>query len=362
VDSAGIAALRLHNQFLSRPTNLTPAQIVRWQGAMQAQEFGPAKWSIAQRIAGCTEADVDRALDAGKILRTHALRPTWHFLAATDIRWVLELTAPRVHQLNAAMYRRSGLDDARFARCHAVIESALAGGRHLTRKELGAHLDGAGLDASDGLRLGYIMMHAELVGLVCSGPARGKQQTYGLLRERVPGAESMQREEAVAKLVRRYFTSHGPATANDFARWSGLTVADARQGIEASAGSIRSTRFEGRDLWYVEPGEPISRELSPPAHLVQGYDEYLIGYGELREIYHPHWEQMLARVNPFLHAVLIDGQVAASWKRTIRKADVLIEVQPHRTLSGTEREAVAHAAEAHGHFLGLPSTLTFSSM
>jgi hypothetical protein len=361
MNRAEIAALRLHNQFLAGQSTLTPVEIVRWQGAMQSQEFGPAKWSIGQRIAGALDTDTQRALDAGEILRTHALRPTWHFVSAQDIRWVLELTAPRVHQLNAAMYRTLELDDALLGRCHDLIAAALAGNRHLTRKELGAALAEAGIDAANGLRLGYIMMHAELDGLVCSGALRGKQQTYALISERVPQSKSLPRDEAVVELVRRYFTSHGPATANDFARWSGLTVADAKRGIEALGSALVSVSYKGRDLWFRPPEGPIATGSSPAAHLVQGYDEYVIGYGDFREIFNPRWERMLSLTNPFLHAVLIDGQVVASWKRAIGKSDLLIEVNPHRDLSPVEREAIRAAADAHGGFLGMTASLAFRS-
>jgi hypothetical protein len=201
---------------------------VRWLGAAQSQDYHPAKWSVAERTGGVGDATMDRAFADGTILRTHILRPTWHFVLPADIRWLLQLTAPRVHALNAYPYRRLGLDDAVLAKSAALLAGALRGGNQRTRKELGAVLEGAGV-ATDGFRLAYILMHAELNGLVCSGAPRGRQHTYALLDER---AERRTRDEALAKLTLRYFTSHGPATAKDLRWWSSLTAADVATGLE----------------------------------------------------------------------------------------------------------------------------------
>jgi hypothetical protein len=357
MDNADILRCRLHNQRLSTPTTETPADVVRWHGAMQSQEFGPAKWGIGQRIVGTTEPDIARAFDAGEILRTHALRPTWHFVAAEDIRWILELTAPRVHQLNATMYRRLELDDAVLMKAHAGISDSLQGGHHRTRTDLADYLKCAGIEAA-GMRLGYIMMHAELDGLICSGAMRGKQHTYALISERAPQAKSMPRDEALAELVRRYFTSHGPATAKDFARWSGLTIADTKRGIEMLGQELVSGTVDGRTYWFAELPAEIAIEPSPSAHLLQGYDEYTIGYGESRDLYNPYFERFINR-DSYLHSVIIDGQVAAAWKRTLKKSEVQIEIAPYRDLSEEEQTAVQVAASAHCRFIDLPGVVSF---
>ncbi len=210
---------RLHNQLLIQHPFDQPNEVVAWLGAVQAQEYGHAKWALGMRLPGATDVDVERAIAEGSILRTHVMRPTWHFVTSADIRWMLELTGPRVHALNAYYYRQQGLDDALFARSNAVLAKALAGGNYLTRPELQAALAGAGIVADGGLRASYLMMRAELDMLICSGPRRGKQFTYALLDERAPAASSLPRDEALAELTRRYFTSHGPATLKDFAWW-----------------------------------------------------------------------------------------------------------------------------------------------
>src|SRR5215204_6450301 len=215
-----IPAYRLHNQRLSTPNFKTPQAVVQWLGAVQAQDYAGAKWALAQRMTDATDAALDQAFADGSILRTHLLRPTWHFVTPQDIRWMLTLTAPRVHAVSAYMYRQSGLVKAVFKKSNAILEKALQGGKQLTRTELATALDKAGISA-DGFRLTYLMMYGELEGLICSGARRGKQFTYALLEERVPSVKTINRVEALAELISRYFATRGPATLADFTMWSG---------------------------------------------------------------------------------------------------------------------------------------------
>ena len=229
----------MHSQRLASGHFERPAEAVQWLGAMQAQEYAEAKWSIGERVDGCTDADVEEAFARGEILRTHLLRPTWHFVTPADIRWMLRLTAPRVHAANRYSYRKYELSSETLGRSHEVIAAALAGGEPLTRPELADGLAQGGIVA-DGLRLGYILMHAELEALVCSGPRRGKQHTYARFESRVPESPELAREEALGELALRFFRSRGPATIRDFSAWSGLTMADARAGREMVADRLDS--------------------------------------------------------------------------------------------------------------------------
>jgi len=215
-DALATVRRRLREQRLAGPPAATPADVVRWLGAVQAQEFAEAKWSLAERGDGTDDA-VEASFARGEILRTHVLRPTWHFVAREDVRWLLRLTRPRVHALNRFMYGKLGLGADVLARGQAELARALAGGEALTRRELAGRLAAAGLPAA-GLALGYVLMHAELEEVICSGPRRGRQQTYVLLDDRVPGGgPELPRERALAELAQRYFSSHGPATIRDFA-------------------------------------------------------------------------------------------------------------------------------------------------
>ncbi len=224
---ADIIHSRLLNQQIANSYFQQPGELVEWMGAMQAQEYAMAKWAIGLRIPGSTDAMVESAFNKGGILRTHLLRPTWHFVSPTDIRWMLALSAPRINAIGAYMYRQLKLDNAIFRRSAAVLLKTLEGGKYLTRTELQEALKQKKIIA-DGLRLGYIMMHAELEGLICSGPRQGKQFTYALLEERVPPVPALTRDESLALLAKKYFSSRGPATTIDFATWSGLTITDSK--------------------------------------------------------------------------------------------------------------------------------------
>ena len=222
-----IAQQRLIKQRLAADHFEKPAEVVDWLVAVQAQDYAGAKWALGLRLHDAHDADLDRAFNAGSILRTHVMRPTWHFVTPIDIRWLLTLTAPRVHAANAHRYRELELDDATLKRSRKVLTKTLQGGQHLTREELGEALENAGIAEAKGQRLAYMVMAAELDGLICSGPRRGKQFTYALLEERVQPGATLTHDEALATFTRRYFTGHGPATVQDFAKWSGLTIADA---------------------------------------------------------------------------------------------------------------------------------------
>ena len=221
-----------------------------------------AKWSVGQRTSGFDDAGMQRAIDEGRILRTHVLRPTWHFVAATDILWIQALTAPRVHAFNASYYRGHGLDDQHAARAAKAFTEVLRGGNHLTRKELSAALAKVGIDAT-GNRLAYIVMRAELDGLIANGAMRGKQHTYALISERAPDAVTMEPDEALAELTRRYFTSHGPATVKDFSWWSSLTATQIRRGLELVGSALVSEKVDRHTFWYAPSPPPVA---GPVAH------------------------------------------------------------------------------------------------
>jgi hypothetical protein len=335
-----------------------PQDVVSWLCAVQSQDYGPAKWSIAQRTAGVGDADIDRAFADGAILRTHVLRPTWHFVAPADIKWMLQLTAPRVHALNAYMYRQLELDDAVLKKCNQLLVGALRGGIQLTRKELGAVLEGAGV-ATDGLRLAYVLMNAELNGIVCSGALQGKQHTYALLDERAPRAQELAREEALQALVLRYFTSHGPATAKDLKAWSSLTAADIREALEMLEPRLEHEVLDGVPYWFV-PSAPPPTAPSPTVHLLQAYDEYIMGYRESKFILDVSGVtgSLPQGTVVFNHIVVLDGQVAGHWKRTLQKGSVTIEAALYEPFDDAQTKALQVAATWHGQFLGLTASVT----
>ena len=353
-----IAQQRLQNQRLVGIPFEEPAATVRWLGAVQAQDYHGAKWGLALRTRGVDSAALDRAFNAGEILRTHVMRPTWHFVAPEDLRWLLDLTSPRVHAVNAYMYRKLELDDEIFQRAHALFRAALAGGHALTRQELAAVLQAHGI-AARGQRLAYIVMHAELDGLLCSGALRGKQHTYALLEERVLPVPAMGREEALATLARRYFTSHGPATVHDFAWWSGLTVADARAGLARVAGELEYLSVEGKPYWAARP-VVRAQVAEPVVHLLPNYDEHVVAYRDHGPSLDPLARDVLpSRTYGPLDAHLIarNGVLVGGWRRTLHRTRVVVKLDLLVDLTAAEQAAIHQAAADYGRFIGLPIAL-----
>jgi hypothetical protein len=339
----------------------TPRDVVACLGAVQAQDYAGAKWALAQRTRDATDAQLDRAFDRGEILRTHVMRPTWHFVAPEDIRWLLALTAPRVHAANAFMYRKLELDSAVLRRSLQVIARALADTRHLTRTELGSRLAEAGIVAT-ALRLSYIVMHAEIEGWICSGPRRGKQFTYVLLDERVPPATSRPRDWALAELTRRYFSAHGPAVLRDFVWWSGLTVVDAKAGLEMAAADLTREAFDGQTWWFSEAVIDTANRVrmhGPTVRLLPNYDESVTYQERSPHARLPLDRTALERVLA-AHILTIDGQIAGGWRRDVQRKGMTLHVTPLRPLIKSERDALRVEADRYQRFIAVPVELALA--
>jgi hypothetical protein len=349
-----IARRRLHNQHITRRTLETPQDLVEWLGAVQSQDFAAAKWALGLRLQGVTDDEVEQAFTNGALLRTHVMRPTWHFVSPADIRWLLALTAPRVHAANASWYRKLELDDAIVKQSNDALTNALQGGKQLTRDELASVLQQAGIAIEGEQRVTYIMIRAELDGIICSGARRGKQFTYALLAERAPQARSLDRDEALAELTTRYFTSHGPATIQDFVWWSGLTVADAKVGLALVTSHLLQETINGQTYWFSPSTSPM-QDLFQTAYLLPNYDEYTVGYTDRSAIFDAlHTNKLDPRAGLLTNTMVLDGQVVGTWKRAFKKNVVVIEANPFTPLSNTETRAFATEASRFGAFLRMP--------
>ncbi len=353
MSASDIALQRLANQHLITPQVSTPTEVVAWQGALQAQDYAGAKWAIGQRLPDTNDAALDEAFAKGAFLRTHILRPTWHFVAPQDLRWMLELTAPRVKMKFAYYNRQLELDDAIFARSNDVLVKALRDGEHLTRAELEVVLQQAGIRTDD-LRMVHLMANAELDGLVCSGAMRGKQFTYALLDKRVQSSRWLTRGASLPELTRRYFTSRGPATVQDYVWWSGLTVAEAREGIEAIKAELVAETIDGETYWSVPTAFEAPAE-APTVCLLPNYDEYIVGYADRSAIYdEQHADKLDARGNVlFNNTIALDGMIVGTWKRTLKKREVVVEPTFFVELNPVELEAFEQAAQRYSDYLGL---------
>jgi hypothetical protein len=347
---AGIVTRRMHTHHLWGPPLATAEDVVGFFGAMQAQEFVPAKWSIAQRAADAPDAVLTALIDDGVLLRTHVVRPTWHFVLAEDIRRLLAVTGSRVHALNAYQYRALGLDDDVVTTTNRLLATALQDGRQMTRTEIGSYLAGHGITAT-GLRLGYVLMRAELDAVIVSGAPRGRRHTYALFENRVPKAGPESAEDALAEVARRYFRSRGPATVRDYVRWSSLTLADARAGLEMVDTELERTDVHGR-TYFSAPGIDPTPMTSPRIDLVQAYDEYVMSYSESRDV----MLGLLTVPDPdrpvYLHTVLLDGRLAGHWKHTVRARTVVVDTYLYRPLDESGSLAMDAAVRRLGAYFG----------
>ncbi len=247
--TTNFAQSRLISQHIGGNELKTPAALVAHMGAMQAQDFNMVKWAIGARLPGVTEEQIEKSFNSGQLIRTHLMRPTWHLIVPEDVSWLLELTAPRIKSAARSRHKQLEIDEKLINKSNSLIEKALMGNKHMTREELMDVLERAGIKARKE-RSTHLMFCAELDGIVCSGEIRDKEQTYALLRERVPEIKKIGHDEALARLAQKYFTSHCPASAPDFAWWSGLSLGVARRAIELIKTGFISEKVGDITYWF----------------------------------------------------------------------------------------------------------------
>ena len=347
--NAEIARQRLYHQHLAAADFETPGEVVAWFGAVQAQDYSGSLWALGLRMQPASVAAIEGAIADGVIVRTHPMRGTWHYVAAADIRWLLALMKPRNIVNTAAWHRRLELDEATIANSLTLFAQTLQGGRQHTRRELAATLEQAGISTA-GLRLTFLLGRAEAEGLICSGARRGKQFTFALLDELVPASKTLAREEAVAELVRRYFTSHGPATAQDFVWWSGLTMADARAGLAAVKSQLVQEVIDGQTYWLA-PTTPSAPAAAPTAYVLPPYDEYTVAYTDRSAVLDPAYAEQTGN-GIFSPVIVVDGHIAGIWKRAFTKNGVVLETSLFAPLSAAQQEALAAAGQRYKRFVG----------
>jgi hypothetical protein len=351
MDSSNIAHRRLISQHVGGNELKTPASLVSHMGAMQAQDFNMVMWAIGARLPGVTEEQVKKSFNTGKLIRTHLMRPTWHLVVPEDVSWLLELTAPRIRSAAKSRLRELEIDDKLVAKSNKLIERALEGNKHMTREELTDVLEKAGITAKN-LRATHLMFCAELDGIVCSGEIRNKSQTYALLRERVPGIKKIDRDEALALLARKYFTSHCPASIQDFAWWSGLPTGECRRAIEMIKPGFISEKAGETTYWYPGAMANVPR-AEDTIHLLPAFDEYIIAYRDRSaSLVIEHHARAVSDNGIFRPIIVINGLVRGVWKRVIKKDSVVIGLSSFHPFKKKEMMGIEKAAERYGEFLG----------
>jgi hypothetical protein len=349
--TADIIRIRLHNQQLAASRFTTAKEIVEWQGVMQAQEYALSKWAIGIRLPGSSEKIIDKALDKGEILRSHLLRPTWHYVAAEDIHWMLTLSVPQ--QRAAVKFRQKFLEikPATLKKSNKIIEKALSKGEHLTRKELTALLQEAKINTKDE-RVSHMLFEAEIDGIICNGVQRGKEITYALLSERVNGGKSFPREEAMAKLAQRYFSSHGPATVQDFIWWSGLSITEGKKAVDLVKKDLESFTI-GKKTYWLSPGLQIPSTKKSSAFLLPPYDEYIIAYADRSAVLTDGSKQKNLFDNGlFRPVILVNGKAIGNWKRVVKKGKTTVESNYFKKPAKTTEALIKKATKDYQRFAG----------
>lgn len=346
-----IAAARLHGQMIARQKFKTPVQVVRYMGAMQAQEFAMCKWAVGLRLPKTTDAAVQQALDKGDILRTHLMRPTWHLVCAEDIHWLLELTAPHVLQLSKSHWKQRGLADDVFKKTNKLIVKALEKDSCLSRDDFRPIFEKAGFQTADNA-LSHYMGRAELDMLICSGPMQGSKQTYMLLDERVPERKTLAQEEALAELATRYFTAHAPATLQDFVWWTGLSVALAKKAIASIESTLKIIKA-GENEYYVMKSWRMPA-VKDAVYLLPAFDEYMISYKDRSAVIDPkHYKKTITSNGIFWPTVVINGKIEGLWKRVVKGDTVKVETDMFGKVSKAVKEQVQAEAARVAAFLQL---------
>lgn len=352
---------RLANQHLVATGLNSAKELVGWMGAMQAQDYNQAKWAIGVRMPHLTVDQIELAFNQGELIRTHLMRPTWHFVSADDIYWMLELTAPQIKTVLNSRHRELEITEAVVSKSKEIMGKVLSGNKSLTREELLHELQKADIP-TDLQRASHFMLRAEIDGVICSGVIKGKKQTYSLLSERVPVKKTLSREEALAKLAKSYFSSHAPATLPDFVWWSGLTVKDARQGLEMNKSGFDSVSIGSETYWFANTGN--STEILPGSvYLLPAFDEFLISYKNRSAVITAEDHRKAISDNGiFRPVVLVNGQISGLWKRTYKKDTVVIETEYFRPHNKTEERLKAKAADSFGHFSGRKAELKLTEI
>lgn len=347
-----IAHQRLSNQHITAKPFDKPSDLVAWMGFVQAQDYLGALWALGLRLGNATEPSIEQALSDRSIVRTWPARGTLHFVAAPDVRWMLELLAPRMIARAAGRYRQLGLDEDTFAQSRIAFSKALKGGNQLPRNAMAQVLESAHISTA-GQRGIHILGRMAQEGLICFGPRQGKQHTFVLFEEWLKPVKSMPRDQALGELARRYFTSHGPALLQDFVWWSGLTTADAKTGLEIAGPELELLEVKGRSYWRsrATTGKPDAPAV---AHLLPAFDEYLVGYTDRSAVLDPLYVKQANAGGGILNpTIVIDGLVVGTWKRVLKKESVVITPTWFSKPSDAQKSTLAQAAHLYGAFLDL---------
>lgn len=349
---------RLQNQKATGGEFTKPEELLGWLGGMQAQDYTSCKWAVGLRTPGATDEMVEQSIADRKIIRSWLMRGTLHLATAKDIRWILDLLAPRLIRAGAGRHRELELDEKTFSKSHKILQAALLNGKELSREELRTLLEENGI-RTIGQRLPHLLQRAALEKLICFGVRKNKEFTFVLMDEFVPRTKPKSTDEALADLAKRYFSSRGPATLQDFVWWSGLKTTEARTGLEAVKSLLQQQTIYGKTYFFSQQLVP-NVKLKPATFLLPAFDEYVIAYRDRRALLDPvNSEQVISKNGIFYPVMVENGQVIGTWKRTFKKDQVVIEFNPFNRIDPTTKDEFVASAEEFAKFTGNRSVIQF---
>jgi hypothetical protein len=357
---AEIARWRLRNQHLAAPHAGSVSQVMDTLLAVQAENLSQSAWAVATRTTSPDPRHLTTLLASGDVVRTHVLRPTWHYVVRADIDWLLALTGPRLLKIIDAQLL-GDLTPREIERLATAVLDVLASAPDRTRDEVAAAVRDrvrALAQRVTGRLVMLLMAHLEMHRLVSSGRPRDGEHTYATYADRVGSRvdpDLFDRNEALAELALRYYTGHGPATVKDLAYWATLTITDVRRGLDAVRDRLDSFEYGGRTFWHA-PGEPPHGPGRPVGHLLQLLDEIYRGYQDTRWVIDARGDVPRQREST-IGIALVDAQLVAGMKRTLTASRVVFELTPYRPLSAVEWRALDEAAACYGQFLDRPATV-----
>lgn len=318
---ADVISQRLSTQRLTAAPFEDPVEAVRLLLCAQAQDPPLARYSLGLRTANPTDTSVQAALDEGRLVRTHILRPTWHFVAAEDLRWILDLTSAKVESSLAGRNRQLGVDPPTIERAHGELSETLEGRAFQTADQIKERFASVGLPER-GEIVRHLLLLAELRGLVCSGPLQDSVHTYGLVDELVPPAAPLDRGDAIRRFVHRFFSGHGPASEHDLRRWTTLTLKEIRGGLADVGDGLATVTCSETLLWF-DPATSQSGPVRRRVALLPTFDESFLVYrsvGFTRSLGHPRGDEPHSFAEAGGGVVIVDQQDAGWWKRTVGPA------------------------------------------
>ena len=352
-----ISNIRLINQQIvnSKFTNIK--DVVGWMGAIQAQDYSMAKWAIGARLPNINESQIEEAIKKVDIIRTHILRPTWHFVSSDDIYWMLELAAPQIMAATKSRDNSLGINESAFQKSNAIFEKVLSGGKQLLREELATELKRLDIATGDN-RLYHFLIRAEIDGIIFSRNT-GNKQTFSLLHEIIPKAKSYTRDEALVKLAKKYFKSHGPATIHDFSWWSGLSIGESRKALEMSLPDFISEKIENQTFWF-SPSVSSPKSEKDLMFLLPAFDEFLVSYkNRTASISLEYQHKAFTSNGTFRPTIVFNGQVVGIWSRAIKKDKVLLEIELSQRNNEIVKDMILTAATPFGNFSHKQAEVTY---